>query len=204
MKREWYEYAVSYQKRIQRLQGKSLVPAAVAANVLIGIFLLPVFFTKLWLGLLLIGTYIPLIVMACREKDFYAKQVLFLGTVLLYFSVELIYAAHLGYSFRLYWIVFIPLCLILYEIAVLVKARCGRYGAENRKNKVLRGITYAGASLSVFAGRFLAREFGGDLWLGWLLSLLCLLILVYAVSFLQRYVLYKLFSKNNRIPDDGN
>ena len=70
MKREWYEYAVSYQKRIQRLQGKSLVPAAVAANVLIGIFLLPVFFTKLWLGLLLIGTYIPLFINGLPREGF--------------------------------------------------------------------------------------------------------------------------------------
>ena len=195
MKQELFEYATSFKARIEQAKIGSFRSLIVLVCFLDGLFLLPTFVVNLWLGIASYVLLVVSIVVTCRENDYYAKTLFLIGSCLFFMFFGAVLGMADMFSMGNFFAFLIPAIVIVYEIIILIKLKFKMYSLENETAKTFKKITYCGAFVSVFAGRRLGRMLSNFSWGQWLVGCAVLVFLIVALFFIQRYVIYKIYTR---------
>ena len=86
MSQEWYEYAVSIKDQTEKIN--NMLVFNICSFILLGMFAIGLFFINVFAFFVVVLSYIPLIVFNHKDKDIYAKKILFIGTFIFYMALE--------------------------------------------------------------------------------------------------------------------
>lgn len=193
MKKELYEYAFSYSERF----GKSNLSSSFGLEILINsIFMLPLFFIKWWLGVSVGVVYGLMILKMKKEKSIYAKNLLCIFLFVFFFSISGLFGLADMYGVHIVSLIIITIVICLYEIFFLIKLKLRKYSKSNQKKKYYKKMSFILALMSVTVGRILGNIFIGVKWFAFVAIILLSLILTFSITLSQRYVVFKILSKN--------
>ena len=199
MKQEWYEYAVSIKKRVgDKING---IPILAVAPILV-VFSIPLMMHNIWAWLIIMASYCVVSIVNHLGKDPYAKFLLDVGSslgVLGAMILSLIFAINADESYLAF--IFTLFAFIFYEIVVLVKIGERKYSSCVIK-KSSKGIWLgtSGVLTGSALGRFLLSRDNNTLFFALLAAVACAVVFVFAISFWQRYIIYKI--ANSKISKD--
>ena len=135
-----------------------------------------------------------------REKDEYSKALFDIGSLLFVIGIEAFALVSIFSDSEKFFLAFTILGFILYEITVFVKVKSKKYSTHTKELKQTSfGYLFA------WSGIVIGSALGGALISNDNISLLMILIavvagmfVVFSITLLQRYFIYKIISKSNK------
>lgn len=215
MKNEFYEY-IFPSNRVKKEGNETTKDKTTKKDDLIGycatffvllVFSLPMAISQTFIWSLTLLGYIVLLIMSKFDRDPYSKTLVFFGGTALYLCVVLSYLI-ITESFKRFQTSFIPsllilaiICTITYEIILFINILLKRYSAKlKHKNKHPAIYTAVGTFCGGIIGSVIARKISPHLANShlsvWLVLIACSLLFSISISFLQKYVLYKVLYKD--------
>lgn len=202
---EIYEYACPQKRATQKTSKKehSDIVGYISIFIVVFMFSLPMAIAKTLVWCAIFGIYVIVLVFNRFDKDPYSNFLLFIGLTLAYFGTVLSYLIVDGSYKRFQYLSIVPLitltiiCIICYDIFVLINMVLKRYTAKNYNKKSYPALytslgTFMGGMFGCFVAQELSPQIENSLWSVWIGLLTCALSFAIAFSFFQKYVLYKL------------
>ncbi len=164
---------------------------------------LPMLFNNLWLWSIVFALYLTAVIICIICKDKHEKNMLIFGSTLAYFGITFSFFIA-NEAFKRFQIsVTAPLlilsafCVLCYEIMVIINVLYKKYSAKNNNLKSYPARASAlGISAGSLIGWLIAKKITPaiekSLWSVWILWIGMAFLFVLAISFLQKYVLYKI------------
>jgi len=186
MKKELYCYS-----KATKDNGLKEIPAI----ILMSIFLLPIILSNIIWGLILPCAFFLLYFFIKRESDIYNRNLLKNGLFLLFLGIEFCSIILILYDVIVFFVITIPFFIIIYEISWIIKIKQKMYShISKEKNRLSSIISAVFGGTGVMAGRLIAKNVNTDLKL-WIGGVLSSLLIVYSLSFFQKYFINKIFCK---------
>lgn len=194
MNQELYQYAISYKNNPKRA---AKIAWIIFKYVILSLFSIPVFIHNKWHFVILVVSYLLSMLYNSRETDGYAKILFDIGITLVVVEIGFIYI-NLFYGFNL---IFFPLYsiigLAIYEILVLIKIKLKKYSTTQYSTPLEKPKTNWLAGGAALLGLRIGNILFEDISLAILVLLPCCYIafFAFAISYFQKYVIYKILKK---------
>lgn len=202
MKNEFYEYAcprnrITDNNKSERTSKKDNYVLIVCSLTILLPMSLPMIIknTLIW-GIIALFSVLVLLFNR-KDKDPYSHFILLVGLGFVYFSVVTTYAlvgtANISNAWSTVFILS-AIGVLFYEISVLINVMMKKY-TRRGLTTYIAPVTISSLPIlaSYILGRLFSRTFREYPWMDYIMALACALVFVIAFSFLQKYILYKIF-----------
>lgn len=212
MKNEFFEY-VCPLKRItnnqvnsdRKVSKKDAIIGYVSIFFILFVFSLPMAITKTFIWSIVLILFFSLLFLCKVDKDPYSNTMLFFGSTLLYLGIVSSYLIitesykrfNISYKHALFLLTIVA--VIFYEILVCLNIFLKRYTARYNKKSypmIYTTIgTFCGTVIGCIIAHYATPYLEKTTWSVWLVLIACSLLFTISISFLQKYILYKILHK---------
>ena len=187
MKTELYHYAIS-------LNSKNLSDTPhFCIWILLSIFLIPILILKLWIGVIILSSYIVLCLGVKTENDKYNKALLNYGLFMLFLGIESSILVLMQYKIIKSLIMTVFILVVFYEIIFSLKIKLKIY-SQKVKSKMawVNIISLICGGIGVWCGRFISDIVQDTNLKLSMVVIFCSFLFVGAITFFQKFLVYKI------------
>ena len=187
MRENLYCYAAS-------LKNKPLSNIPIVCTwILLAVFLIPLMLFQIIWGMIILFFYVLFYFLIKRERDQYCRGLLNIGLFLLFLGIEFSVLTQFQYKVSVSLFVTIFIFIIAYELFFFISVKKNMYSKRN-PHKITVGniiVPLILGETGIWAGRLIAGSASNDIILH-ITIFLCSLLITYAVTFFQKYFIFKI------------